>query len=299
MHILILGSDLDGEAAHLKGSLESAGASVDYWDNQLFPQYLQLTWQAHTHEGWLYLPGGKTIVLNEIQSVFWHHLYPIDGTPYTDSHPVAMADSSSLLRSLIRGCSAHWVNSWEAHRFYQEKPLQLSAVENLGIAIPKTLTSNSLTHLKAFAAMVSPLILKSFYRNTHATLLEVSQLDQDFLRSAIQRSPITLQEYIPGNNIRCYVIGNYVYGAEIRSAYIDFRRDRHARLIPAILPDNIHTDCLRVSQALFLEWAAIDWRLSPQGEFIFLQADPSPEFMFFEQTTGFPLTERLVQLLMS
>lgn len=299
MHILILGSDLDDEAAHLKDGLEAAGAAVDCWDNKLFPQYLQLTWQAHTHEGWLHLPGSKTIYLNEIQSIFWHHLYSIDGLPSAYSHPVAVADSSSLLRSLIRGCSAHWVNSWEAYQFYQENPLQLSTVENLGVAIPKTLTSNNLDHLKTFAATVSPLILKSFYRDTWATLLDVSQLDQDSLRSALQRSPITLQEYIPGKSIRCYVVGNYVYAAEIRSTYINFQQDPDSRLIPAILPDNIHTDCLRVAQALFLEWTAIDWRLSPQGEFIFLQADPSPEFILFEQTTGFPITEKLVQLLMS
>ena len=104
---------------------------------------------------------------------------------------------------------------------------------------------------------------------------------------------------MPGTNIRCYVIGQQVYAAEIRSACLDFREDTQARIIPAILPETIQIICLKIAQALFLEWTAIDWRLSPQGEFIFLKADPSPMFTYFEQITGFPLSEKLVQLLMS
>ncbi len=46
-----------------------------------------------------------------------------------------------------------------------------------------------------------------------------------------------------------------------------------------------------------LEWTAIDWRLTPQGEYVFLEANPSPMFIQFERRTSFPITQKLVNLL--
>lgn len=300
-HVLILGNDSDNDAAYLKGKLENAGASVDYWDAQLFPRQLQLTWQPHTKIGYVKLPNGKIIYLGDVHSVFWRTLPFVNVPLLLDlyQYRMAVADSASVLRSLIRSCGAHWVNSWEAYQFHQEKPLQLSAVKELGVTIPKTLISNNPEHIQAFAATIPRLIFKPVYQGAYTKLLEVSHLEQERLNQVLRLSPVTLQEYVPGTNIRCYVIGQQVYAAEIRSSYIDFREDTQARLIPAILPEAVHLACLKIAQALFLEWTAIDWRLSPQGEFIFLTADPSPMFTHFEQVTGFPLTEKLVQLLMS
>jgi D-alanine-D-alanine ligase-like ATP-grasp enzyme len=46
-----------------------------------------------------------------------------------------------------------------------------------------------------------------------------------------------------------------------------------------------------------LEWTAIDLRLKPTGEYVFLEANPSPMFLHFEKQTGFPMTQKLVELL--
>lgn len=299
MHILILGNNSDNDAAYLQDKLENAGAVVDYWDSQLFPTHLQLTWQPCVHEGYLKLPTGKTIKLNDIHSVFWHTLHSVSVPSLPNSHQYQMAvnDSTSVLRSLIRSCPARWINSWEAYQFHQEKPLQLSTVKELGVSIPKTLISNNPEHIRAFAAAVPKLIFKPVYRGAYTKLLEVSHLEHERLNQVLQISPVTLQEYIPGTNIRCYVVSQQVYAAEIKSSYVDFREDKQVQLIPAILPEAVQITCLKIAQALFLEWTAIDWRLSPQGEFIFLKAEPSPIFTYFEQVTGFPLTEKLVQLL--
>lgn len=46
-----------------------------------------------------------------------------------------------------------------------------------------------------------------------------------------------------------------------------------------------------------LEWTAIDWRHQLTGEYVFLEANPSPMFVYFEKQTGFLITEALVQFL--
>ncbi len=114
---------------------------------------------------------------------------------------------------------------------------------------------------------------------------------------ALSISPITLQEYIPGTNIRSYVIADSVYSAEIRSNSLDFREDYQAQLIPMDLPAQVRQDCLAIAKALYLEWTAIDWHRTPEGEYFFLEANPSPMFIHFEKQTGFPITDKLVNLL--
>ncbi|MEL6326835.1 MAG: hypothetical protein AAFQ61_08020, partial [Cyanobacteria bacterium J06626_23] len=117
------------------------------------------------------------------------------------------------------------------------------------------------------------------------------------LELALRLSPIALQEYIPGTNLRVYVIGNALYAAEIRSTAIDFRADQKAPILPIEIPDDIQQQCHQIAQALGLIWTAIDWRLTPDGQFVFLEANPSPMFIHFERQTQYPITQALIDLL--
>ncbi len=51
------------------------------------------------------------------------------------------------------------------------------------------------------------------------------------------------------------------------------------------------------ARALDLLWTGIDLRLTPEGDYVFLEANPSPMFLGFERQTGLPLTESLAHLL--
>ena len=100
-----------------------------------------------------------------------------------------------------------------------------------------------------------------------------------------------------GTNIRTYVLGDSVFSAEIRSNAEDFRTDENAELIPLTLPDNIAQQAKAICHALGLAWSGIDWRRTPAGDYIFLEANPSPMFANFEKLTQLPITKHLAQLL--
>jgi D-alanine-D-alanine ligase-like ATP-grasp enzyme len=72
-----------------------------------------------------------------------------------------------------------------------------------------------------------------------------------------------------------------------------------AKLIPIDLPQSIQEQCLAIASAFALEWTAIDWRVNPSGDYVFLEANPSPMFLHAERQTGFPITQQLVKLLMA
>ena len=301
MNILILGNSEDAHAAHLLKALTQAGATVDYLDTSLFPRQLRMSWQPDTQVGSLSLPGGRKLNFQDIKSVFWRNLSSVCVPSLKDANQerIAFNDSLSALRSLIQACPARWINSWQAYQFHKEKPLQLSTVKQLGVRIPATLVSNDPEEVIEFAQSQKRLIFKPVYGGAHTQFINQSHLQPKRLSLVLSLSPVTIQEYIPGTNIRTYVIAESIYAAEIRSNSLDFREDLEAELIPIELPEYIQQQCLAITKALMLEWTAIDWRLSPEGEYLFLEANPSPMFLHFERQTAFPLTEQLVKLLMS
>jgi glutathione synthase/RimK-type ligase-like ATP-grasp enzyme len=301
MKILILGNSEDVHAVHLKQALTQAGATVYYLDTHLFPTQLKMSWQPDNQLGCLNLPEGIKLDFQDIHSVFWRSLSSIHLPSFLEPEQqrIAWNDSMSALRSLIQACPAHWVNSWQAYQFHKEKPLQLRRVKQLGIAIPATLISNDADQVLQFAQSQDRLIFKPVYGGTHTQLLKESHLEPERLKLVLGLSPVTIQEYIPGTNIRSYVINGSVYSVEIRSPALDFRQDLQAELRPVELPDRVQQQCLAITKALMLEWTAIDWRLSPEGEYVFLEANPSPMFLHVESQTGFPITQELVKLLIN
>lgn len=301
MTILILGNASDPHACHVKTALEQSGATVEYWDTQLFPAHLKLSWRPDTDASYLVLPDGNRLDLRTIRSVFWRSFSGVTIPPLKNSTQakIALNDAMSVLRSLLQLNSIHWVNSWRAYQFHKEKPLQLSQIHQLGITIPPTLISNDPDEVIEFIQSYPRSIFKPVYGGAHTQFVTSKHLEPERLSLALKVSPATFQAYVPGTNIRSYVIADSVYTAEIRSHSVDFREDVQAELIPLTLPDSVRQQCLTIAKALMLEWTAIDWRLTPQQDYVFLEANPSPMFLHFEQQTGFPITQDLVQLLIN
>ncbi|WAL60500.1 ATP-grasp domain-containing protein [Thermocoleostomius sinensis] len=305
MMILILGNELDIHAAHLERVLTHMGISVAYWDTQCFPTQTQLTWCPNTQQGCLTLSTGQQLNLQDIRSVFWRNFSGVSVPMLADAtqQHIAFRDATSTLRSIVQACPAHWVNSWQAYQFHQTKPLQLAMAQRLGVKIPATLISNSPAQIDEFVRSQhrshTRVIFKPVCGGAHTQFVTPEHLEPERLQQALRLAPITIQAYIPGTNVRTYVVGESIYAAEIRSQAIDFRADAQAQLISIDLPEAIQQQCQAIAKAFFLEWTAIDWRVSPAGDYLFLEANPSPMFLHFEQQTGYPITQQLIELLCS
>jgi glutathione synthase/RimK-type ligase-like ATP-grasp enzyme len=303
MMILILGNELDAHAAHLERVLTQMGIPVAYWDTQCFPTQAQLSWCPNTQQGSLILPTGQRLNLQDVQSVFWRNFSGASVPVLADQQQqqIAFRDATSTLRSIVQACPARWINSWQAYQFHQTKPLQLAMAQQLGVNIPATLISNSPEQISEFVRFhtgsQTKVIFKPVCGGAHTQLVTNDHLEPERLQRALRLAPITVQTYIPGTNVRTYVIGESIYAAEIRSVATDFRSDADAQLIPIDVSNSIQQQCRSIAQAFFLKWTAIDWRVSPTGEYVFLEANPSPMFLHFEHQTGFPITQELVKLL--
>ncbi|MBE9009120.1 hypothetical protein IQ250_02750 [Pseudanabaenaceae cyanobacterium LEGE 13415] len=300
MTVLILGQAADRHAAHIFRTLDRLGIPCDFWDVSTFPTQSQISWSPLTQEGVLQLAEGRSLALNQIRSVYWRNFtgVKVPKLPHESVQKVAYQDAIAVIRSLLQMPTIHWVNSSAAYQLQREKPLQLSKVHQLGVRVADTLVTNNPIAVREFVQRYAKTTFKPIYGGARTQLMAAEHLNPDRLRLSLRIAPVTLQEYVAGANLRSYIIGNVVYAAEICSASLDFHQDDEAKLVPIVFPEIMCRRAIAIAHTLSAEWMSIDWRLTPTGEFMFLEANPNPSFMIFEQQTGFPITQALIELLM-
>lgn len=295
---VILGAKNDCHAQHILTSCQKSGIHSVLFDTSSFPTESEISWCPNTLEGALVV-NDNSYEFCEIKSVFWSTINQLV-TPQQQSRTqsrIALSDSMCALRTFLDEPNIKWVNSWAVFDSHRVKPRQLRQASCLGAKIPQTYIGNDADSVIEFNKKFESTIFKPVYGGAHATLITSDMLAPNRLARVLKYAPATIQEYIKGTNIRTYVIGSHVYSAEIVSENIDFRIDSEPVHIPIELPDSIANLAVKITTGFGMSWTAIDWRRDESDNYYFLEANPSPMFMYFETLTGYPITERLIELL--
>jgi glutathione synthase/RimK-type ligase-like ATP-grasp enzyme len=190
-----------------------------------------------------------------------------------------------------------WVNGWRGYQLHQTKPAALAIVAALGVPVPATVLGNDPEAVRAFAARCPHSIFKPVQGGAHTRRVTLAHLTDENLRN-LAIAPVTLQEEVPGTNIRAFVIGRRLLACEIQSGSVDFRDTENPKIVPHVLPPAVEQQCFAAAEALSLVWSGIDLRLTPEGRYVFLEANPSPMFLGFESRSGLPLSDSLADLLL-
>jgi glutathione synthase/RimK-type ligase-like ATP-grasp enzyme len=298
MAILILGGQDDAHAVHMLQHLQGRGADVELFDSRWFPTAMTISFDPATDTGRLRLPSGRVLQFADIEAVYWRCYNMVATPPLADEGQAMIAgnDARSLFESLLIHWKTRWVNGWAAFQLHQTKPAALAMVAALGVPVPRTLLGNDPEAVREFAARVPKVIFKPVQGGAHTLRLTQEHLSDANLRN-LAYAPVTLQEEVEGTNIRVFVAGERVLTCEVATVEIDFREDPDPKIIPHTLPAEVEDQCRRAARVLHLTWTGIDLRLTPEGLYIFLEANPSPMFMGFEARSGQPLTDALADLL--
>jgi glutathione synthase/RimK-type ligase-like ATP-grasp enzyme len=300
MTVLILGGDDDDHACHMLDRLRQGGHDVEQLDSRWFPTTLGLTHDPSSGAWTVRLPGGRVLAPGQVPAVYWrcyNDIRPVE-LPDEEQAFIAANDARSLFESFLMRYPARWVNGWDGFRLHQTKPAALAMVAALGVPVPATLSSNDAAAVRAFAARVPRAIFKPVQGGAHTRRVEPRHLTDENLENLVY-APVTLQEEVPGTNIRAFVAGDRVLACEVRTETIDFRDTDDPQILVHSLPADVEAMSRAIARTLRLLWAGIDYRLTPAGRYVFLEANPSPMFLGFEARCGLPLTEALADLLTS
>jgi MvdD family ATP-grasp ribosomal peptide maturase len=227
----------------------------------------------------------------------------------------SLGEARAAAHGMLASLKAFRMDHLHHIRHAENKQLQLQAARELGLDIPRTLTTNDPTAVRAFAASCEggliTKMLSSFaiYEEGKELVVFTNAVKpQDLVDlSGLSLCPATFQELLPKSlEIRATVVGQRIMSAAVDSqvssrATHDWRRDG-ANMIqdwrPYQLPLEIEEKLLRLMHYFSLSYGAIDIILTPDGRHVFLELNPCGEFFWLERSPGLPISEAIADVLM-
>jgi glutathione synthase/RimK-type ligase-like ATP-grasp enzyme len=189
-------------------------------------------------------------------------------------------------------------------RAANRKLYQLHLAEACGLTTPPTCVTNAPDIARTFITTTPGKKIYKIFEGTGGlsattTLVEPRHIDKIHL---LRHSPVIFQQFIePGFDLRITVVGNELFPAKITSripeAQVDIRADENPNIVPYVLPSDIDLRVRKLVAKLQLRYCAIDMRVSSEGEFYFLEVNPSGQYLFVEIATLQPITAALARLL--
>jgi glutathione synthase/RimK-type ligase-like ATP-grasp enzyme len=309
----------DGHADAMAGALFRRGRPICRVDVDDPDGALSLALPSGPHDGGPPLGGtirtaGGSFRLDEIRSAWLHRdVFELMGIePLGDPlASFARRESEAALRGLMAALppDTAWVNEPRTLFWASSKVSQLALATAEGLRVPRTLVTNDPDQALAFhEACGGRVVSKAFHGQIDRGPGEVGFVYThrvaagDLERLGLLRAaPCIFQEEIVREaELRITVVGDRLFPVELRrqAAEVDWRRpqpgDRHA---PAELPSQIARACLGLMARCHLDFAGIDMLRTPQGEHVFLEANPHADWLWIEGSTGLPITETLADRL--
>lgn len=225
----------------------------------------------------------------------------------------AESEIKAFINSIYSLPDINWINPPFIATGAKVKFQQLLLANRLGIKTPKTIITNQPERAKEFfVSCGEEILLKSIY-TANVTINGINQaipskkLGKEQFYSNYQNialCPTQLQEYIEkAFELRITIIGEKVFAVKIDSQLheetkVDWRL--HTKLNPHSifdLPASIEKFCIDFLREQGLVYGAMDFIVTPQGEYYFLENNPFGQYLWLEIETGIPLTETMCDLL--
>lgn len=303
--ILIIGNKDDINAAHVLKSLKTKNAEVEILDTTHFPRFWNIDWDINTNKGGVRIDSKTYWSFEEIHSVY---MRSIKGISLNLNMPDKMeelysSNALSSLRVFLQHPGIRFVNKYSAHDSHKIKPHQLRVVKELGVNIPQTLISNNIFKIDEFVNETDACIIKHVYGGEYVDKIKSVDVQKEKIFTekmeySVFNSAYTIQQLIPGENIRTFVFDNKTISLKIDAELLDFRISKNQKISIVDIPKEIQEQSVQLTKALGMEWTGIDWRVNNKNEFYFLEANFSPMFYVFEKESGAPLADLLVELLL-
>lgn len=255
--------------------------------------------------------GGRKHDLEDFGSGWWrrpqHPQISNDVSGHTQ-RMFATNEASEALAGLWHALDIFWVNDPRNDHIAHRKVTQLRRAQECGFRLPDTLITNDPDRAKVFidGRGYRNVIYKAFsaledeWRETR--LLRPEELS---MLDSVRYAPVIFQEYIEAvYDLRITVVEDEVFAGAIHSQEteykVDFRMDMdNARIEPVDLPAELEQRLVRYVRMLGLHYGAIDMRLRPDGEYVFLEINPAGQWLFVEQKTNQPIAAALARLLVA
>ncbi len=182
------------------------------------------------------------------------------------------------------------------------KAIQLAIALRCGLRVPQTLITNEAEEVRDFYEKHSGRVVVKVFRSPDKYLVETRALRQEDLANLeyLHLAPAIFQERLAGaSDVRVTVVDQQIFAARLtpRREMVDYRLDPLADIEPFDVGHDVEKSMLALMSELGLSYCSADFRLTPEGELVFLDLNPGGQFLFVEIRAGHPISRALALLL--
>ena len=208
---------------------------------------------------------------------------------------------------------AFWVNPVKAMRFADYKIPQILAAREVGLEIPETLFTNDPDEIRAFIrSQGGKIAFKPFrsqpwrdgdqYFMAYTAIITEDKLVRDELLMA---APAIYQQVVhKAYELRVTFVGERCFAAKVLSQQtkfgkIDWRKSYgELTMEPYELPEPVADKCREIMRRFGIVFGCFDFIVTEDGRYVFLEVNPSGQFLFVESYTNQRIGDAFTEMLM-
>lgn len=311
--VLVLTGAEDPTADAVISEITRRGVRVARHDLGDFPARMRFTAQ-HGEGGWSgrIIGPEMTTDFDGLVSVYYRRPSRFTFLPGMSKADQAYAEEEARLGvgGVLAALGCRWVNHPHDVARAEWKPLQLEVARLCGLATPRTLVSDDVREAVEFAEMIGgPIVCKSLssvvlMENNQHKIVYTTPVDPSTIDAASFAATVHLvQEWVPkARESRVTVVGDRVLAVAIEAdsprARIDWRADYDSlRYLPVEVPTEVRVGMLAYLRAFRLHYGAFDFAITPDGEWVMFECNPSGQWLWLHHLAGLPIPAALAELL--
>lgn len=206
-----------------------------------------------------------------------------------------------------------WINDpWNIQKA-ENKSFQLTLANKVGFRIPDTVMTSD------------PDVVTEFYKEREGKIITKIIIPAPILDHVIYTNRVTDEqmegidsvrmcpsifqaEIDKAYELRITVVGDKIFPAKVLSqenseTSLDWRKtpktnDHSVKIVPCELPTNILNKIKNFMKEIGLRYGCIDMVVTPKGEYIFLEINPSGQWYFIQLKTSMDIASAIVDLVL-
>ncbi|MEV2276531.1 ATP-grasp ribosomal peptide maturase [Nocardiopsis sp. NPDC049922] len=306
MTVLVLTRRLDPTADLVIRELHRCDVPVLRCDPGDFPASTEL--EAHVSEagtvtGLLRLEQ-REVLLEEITSVYYRRPTPHRAHPSLPSGERRWSEREAVagFGGVLTALGRPWVNHPNRNAAAAHKPHQLAAAARAGLSVPESLITNITDAARHFTCARRETVYKSMTGAPDTgggtgpnTALYTTRVTEEEITPGVAATAHLFQTWVDkAYEVRITVVGPRLFAARIDAgsarAHTDWRSDYRSlsyRLVEP--PRHVAVAVRRLMSDLHLTYGALDFVVTPEGRWVFLELNPNGQWGWIQLATGQPI----------
>lgn len=315
--VLILTQDFDPTVDPVVQALDARGAEVVRVDLSYFPRSMTLTTSDFDGERRRLHHRHRELDLDRVAGVWYRRPTAFDfgGEMGEAEKQFARNEAIHGIGGILRATDGLWVNRPDIDAVAELKPYQLKLAKQLGLRVPRTLLTNNPQDVAELLKNADrPIVYKALtngvihYPGGFPSGLLTTVVGEEIHEhlDRVRHTICMFQEYIDkAYEVRLTVIGNTYFpvvinSQDVETTKVDWRGENFLpygdyRPLPAEIVDKVQ----RLLTELDVVFAAVDFIVTPDGEFVFLEVNPSGQFMWMQHDLDLKMSDCLADLLIA